>query len=124
MELEDIHKKLLADCAYDDMGLWVVVSYVSDDAFSDDSMPEWVRQKTLEVIRFLLQKGLIEAGNFEHEDSGGYRFQPMLLPVDKVINYIEREWDELGRAPNIGDICWFRATPAGKKLAGELGLKA
>jgi len=123
MELQEIHKEMLALCAHDYLGFWLVVKRVAKDAYSD-TLPEWVRPKTLEAIRYLLQSGLIEAGNFEHEDSGSYKFQPMLLPVDEVIRYIEREWDELGRTPNISDICWFIATSLGKQLANDLGLRA
>ncbi len=123
MELQDIHKKILALCAYDYTGLWLVITRVNKDAYSLDKLPEWVHQKTIEVIRYLLQSGLIETGNFEAEDSGGFKFQPIPLPIDEVIKYIEREWDELGRTPNIGDVCWFRATPIGKQLAHDLGLK-
>lgn len=122
MELQEIHKEILALCAHDYLGFWLVVKRVAKDAYSD-KLPEWVRPKTLEAIRYLLQSRLIEAGNFEHKDSGSYKFQPMLLPVDEVIRYIEREWDELGRTPNISDICWFIATSLGEQLANDLGLR-
>lgn len=123
MDFQDIHKEILGLCADDDIGLWLIIKRVAKDDYIIDSVPEWGRQKTLEVLRDLLQNGLIGAGNFQAKDSGGYEFQPLKLSTDEVINYIEREWDELGKTPNIGDICWFRATLAGEKLADDLGLK-
>lgn len=124
MRLQDTHKNILALCADDDTGFWLVVKTIANGAYSFEKLPEWVRPKTIEVLRDLLQSGLIEAGNFESQNSGSYKFQPILLPTDEVIKYIEREWDELRKLPNIGDICWFRATLAGKQMADELGLKA
>jgi hypothetical protein len=120
MELQDIHKAILAECAYDDVGLWAIVWDVNQGPYGSEArLPEWVRQKTIETIRDLLQSGLIEAGN-----PNGPKFQSVSSSVDETIAYIEREWDRLGRAPNIGDVCWFRATPAGEQLAHELNLRA
>jgi hypothetical protein len=61
-----------------------------------------------------LSDELIEAGNFEVGESDKYIFIPMRLPANEKIDFIQKEWDELGKTPNIGDVCWFRATPAGK----------
>jgi len=120
MELQEIHKDILAECADDDMGLWAIIRRVYQGPYSYHArLPEWVRQKTIEIVRDFLQDQLIEAGN-----PNGPTFQPLSASVDEIIAYIEREGDQLGRTPNIGDVCWFRATSAGKKLANDLDLKA
>lgn len=117
MELQEMHKEILGLCADDDTGLWLIIKRVSKDAYSISSVPDWVRQKTLTLIRDLLQGQLIEAGN-----PNGPKFQSLFSSVPETITYIETEWDKLGKTPNIGDICWFRATPAGEQLARELHL--
>ena len=116
MKLQNIHQEILMLCADDYTGLWLVVRTISKDAYPLDAMPDWVRQQALKVIKDLLQTELVEVGNFEAES---FKFQPLLLSAEETISYIQREWDELGRAPTIGDICWFRATPAGEKLARQ-----
>jgi hypothetical protein len=76
----------------------------------------------MNIIRDMLKDNLIMAGNFEKEDTGKYEFVPILLPVDRIIEFIEHEWASLGKTPNIGEVCWFRATASGENLAKELNL--
>lgn len=64
MKLQNLHLEILASCAYDDVGLWVIVRIVSEEEYFANKLPEWVRQKTLQIIRDLLEEGLIEAGKF------------------------------------------------------------
>lgn len=118
MELQDIHKDILTECADDDVGLWSIIWRVNQGPYASDAkLPEWVRQKTIQIVRDLLQDQLVEAGN-----PNGPKFQQLSSSVNETIAFIEREWDRLGKTPNIGDICWFRATRAGEKLARELNL--
>jgi hypothetical protein len=118
MELQEIHKKILALCVDDYSELWIVIAYVSNDAYSWDSMPVWVRQKTIEVIEDLLHNGLIEIGEFWEKP----KFEPMSVSTPEAIAYINKMWDELGRTPNLGDGCWFVATEKGKLYAKEHGI--
>jgi len=115
MNLPVIHKEILKLCADDDTGLWLIIKRVAEDAYSIVSVPDWVRQKTMEVIRDLLENELIVAGN-----PNGPKFQPLFSSVPETMTYIEQEWAKLGKTPNIGDVCWFRATPPGEQLASEL----
>lgn len=124
MDIQDTHKEILELCIGDGVGFWLILKRISKDTYALDSVPEWVRQKTMTVIKDLMQSRLIEAGHFDPDDTGGFRFRPILLSVDEVIKYIEQEWDRLEKTPNIGDVCWFRLTLAGKQLTSELGLKA
>ncbi len=124
MGIQDIHKEILELCIDDGVGFWLILKRISKDTYALDSVPEWAHQKTVAVIKDLMQSGLIEAGNFVSDDSGSFKFEPILLSVDEVITYIEQEWDKLGKSPNIGDVCWFKLTLSGKQLANELGLRA
>ena len=117
MNLQDIHKEILTLCVDDYTGLWLVVRSISKDAYPLDAMPKWVRQQAIQVIEDLLRAGLIEAGNFEPKS---FEFQTITLTTDETINYIQHQWDELGRAPTIGDVCWFQATAAGEQLAQQI----
>ena len=118
MELQEIHKEILALCVDDYTELWLVIHRMSKDAYPRDSMPTWVRQKTLEVIDDLLHCGLISIGDFW----GKPKFKPMSVTVTEAIDYIERIWDDLGHTPTIGDGCWFKATSDGEQLVHELGI--
>ncbi len=119
MELQELHKKVLALCADDYTGLWLIVSIVAENADSIDTVPEWVHKKTIDVVGDLLKSGLIVAG---YIDTSSHKFQSFDFSVEDTISYIQREWKELGRTPNIGDICEFFVTPAGEQLARELNL--
>jgi hypothetical protein len=118
MEITEFQKEILLECLEDRIGLWSIIWTINGDGYSTtEVLPDWVRQKTIETVRNLLQQRLVEAGNFE---AGSYRFQPMVSSVEETIDYIEREWNALGRNPTIGDVCWFRATAAGEQLAQQI----
>jgi len=118
MELTQHHKEILVECTEDNLGLWSIIWTVNGGGYSKNAiLPEWVRQKTIEIVKDLLAQGLVEVGNFEAES---FEFQPLLLSTEETIKYIQREWDELGRPPTIGDVCWFRATATGRQLAQQI----
>lgn len=118
MELQEIHKEVLSMCIDDYTGLWVIISIVNKGTYSNDPLPGQVREKTIDVIRELLQIGIIEAGYIDPES---HQFQAFNFSVEDTIDFIEQKWDDLGRLPNIGDICEFFVTETGKKVAADLG---
>ena len=119
MELREIHKSVLAECAHDDVGLWSVIVRVYGQSYARHSiLPDAVRRETISIVNDLLSEGLIEAGN-----PNGLEFMRFSWSVSGIIDYIENEWNRLARTPDVGEVCWFRATPNGKKLANELGLE-
>lgn len=123
MDLSAKHKEILGECAYDHVGLWSVIRTIDDNAYWEGLLPASVRSEVMQLIRDLLEHGLIEAGNFAPDREAQAGWLPISGSTDTVIAAIARAWDELDRTPNIGDVCWFTATPAGKKLAEELDLK-
>lgn len=64
----------------------------------------------------------MQIGMFEYVDEKNLEYQIWNLNIDSIINCIEKEWDELGRKPSIGDIAWLITTEKGKKEA-EINLK-
>jgi len=121
MELSESQKHLLGYSAHDDMGIWVVVWEVTEAHTSNDPS-ELIRQKSIQVIKEMMENGWIVIGMPVNKD-GQVIFQLFSMSVDEAIAFIESEWDKLGKLPSLGDVCWFRATPAGKQLADELGLE-
>ncbi len=123
MELTDLEKKIMAYCIEDDMGLWVVVTYVYGGAYPIDiNLPAWVREKTLEVLNNLISQGLIKIGQMVRKENK-IVFEPYSSSDLEIIQGVEQEWINLGRPPDIADICWIRASDAGVKLANGLGLE-
>ncbi len=117
-ELTNLHKEILVECSEDDVGLWSVIWRVNGGWYSkDEPLPEGVRKKTIEILRDLLEAGLIHAG-FPSRD--GKVFEALSLSASETIDRINREWDELGRPPDMGEIIWFKSTPEGKHVAQEI----
>jgi hypothetical protein len=116
MELTDLEKEVLLLCADYDVGLWEVIRIANGASYSKHHVVSVeVRRKTIEIIRDLLQKGLIQPGS-----PSAPEFQALFPPSDKVIDFIEQEWDKLGRTPNLGDIIWFTATEVGEQFAQQI----
>jgi hypothetical protein len=122
MDLDDVQKELLAECAHDHVGLWKVVKRVGGENYWMKPLPTSIRERTIKVISDLLQSGWIEVGTYVGDKERGWEWNPMQGPDSAILDFIETEWDKLGETPNLGDVCWFTATPAGKTLAYDLGL--
>ncbi|MDX9865793.1 MAG: hypothetical protein RBT34_13400 [Anaerolineaceae bacterium] len=119
MKLTLLEKRLLAYCIEDYMGLWVVVGKVYGTGYNyKKELPIWVREKTMEVLLKLLSQKLIIIGTMIKG-----RFEPFSDSNDCILKKIEKEWDDLGRPPNIGDTFWIIASEKGEQLAKELGLQ-
>ncbi|MBN1372281.1 MAG: hypothetical protein JW987_10115 [Anaerolineaceae bacterium] len=121
MVIEEIHKGLLGYCAHDDMGLWIIPRRITNSDTIKEK-PEIVRRKSLEIIKEMLENGWIEIGIMVSRNNE-ITFQPLPMSTNKAMEFIDSEWVKLGRMPDIGEICWFRATPVGKKLAEDMGLE-
>jgi hypothetical protein len=107
-----LKSELFEECKDDHVGLWSIIWQVrhaiNDGTFpgpgSDRSDPKEVRRLSLQMARELLESGHVQAG-FPTPDGRG--FVPWQLSSAEVLARIEREWDSLGREPNIGDVVWF-----------------
>ncbi len=122
MELPDLHKMILVECALDDVQLCEVIFRVNglQHYRRDEVLPPGVRPKVIEIIRDLLQEKLIQAGFPPTIEAKEQVWTFLSLPPVETIDYIEREWDNLGHNPSLGDVIWFKATEAGKQLAQQI----
>lgn len=118
MDLDSLQLSVLAICAHDDVGLWRFISRASPAARDAFPVPTEALTTALQAIENLVDRGLIEAGN-----PNGSTFRAIPGSTEDLAAFIEKELEELGRSPGPGDVCWFRATAAGKNLAKELDLK-
>ena len=116
MEYTGVQRRTLVMCAEDHVGLWLLIREIKDSAKKRID-PATVQRRTLNVLRPLLEEGLVQAG---HPAPDGRRFVPWPLPAAEVIGRTKREWDALGREPNIGDIVWFTTTEKGDRAVREL----
>ena len=107
---EQIIEDFVKESRVDYVGLWQLLNAVQHQLGITDEME--IRSTTLEIIKGLLSHGL-EAVDLTSD--GG--FKPWVeMECGQVISRIEKEWNGLGREPNIGDICWFsnrNQTPKG-----------
>lgn len=67
--------------------------------------PLEVREKTLALVRDLLNTKILQAGQLT---DGGIAIAPWRISVDEVVGRIDREWSALGKVPNMEhDIVWL-----------------
>jgi hypothetical protein len=85
----------------DYVGLWQIAGRVRDDFNLHDNSE--VREKTLLVVRGLLERGLLPGDYLKT----GFRFWDERDPAS-IIAHIDREWDTAGGDPTLANpICWF-----------------
>jgi hypothetical protein len=100
-DLTKVTQEFIAECQEDYVGLWSLVKRIRSAGFNKESE---ILEKTLSQLSPLLAQGKISAGQFENG-----KFHLWEDSSDGVIQRIKREWLELSRPLNIGDIVWFIA---------------
>jgi len=113
--LDPIQRELLLEGLDDYVGLWEVARDLR--RFLGELPPEKIRELAMMKLRPLLQEGLILPG-FPAE---GGEFAAWDCDVDEAIDRINAEWRQLGRDPNVWEICWFKNTEKGDALARTIG---
>lgn len=108
LDIARLERELLEECAEDHLGLWSVIWPLREE-FGIEGEDER-RGITLRMLTDLLGAGLIHAGI----PDGRTRFNAWNLSATESLKRIEREWNELDREPDIGDIVWFDITENGK----------
>jgi hypothetical protein len=111
-DLDLLKNQLLAECREDHVGLWSLIwqirSALNEGEYpvqeKDRTDPREIRHQTLELVRELLDSGLVQVG---YPTPDGRSFQPWSLPSSAILERIKSEWDALGREPDIGEIAWF-----------------
>ncbi|PPT09009.1 hypothetical protein CKA32_005879 [Geitlerinema sp. FC II] len=102
----------------DDVGLWLIIGEVKE-LYPNKNDSE-IRIKTLKSIQNMLEQGLIEVGTYEFSDDKTLEFKTWGLDINNIIQRIDREWNQLQREPNIGDICYVITSPKGKQEAEKI----
>jgi hypothetical protein len=74
-----------------------------------------IRDLSIEILRKVVKEGLMEVGDLTTQG-----FHAWNLPADEALDRIEREWNSLGRPPDIAEICWLSNTEEGDKRARQL----
>ena len=102
MQQSTLDKKLpswIYEATEDVLGLWQLCRSARYEWKA--KTPEEVKRLVLGFVRALLQHGL-EAVDVQNQ-------QPWKnQDPDSVVERISREWDDLGREPNVPDIVWFK----------------
>lgn len=102
MDQQTLDKKMQAwiyEATEDVLGLWQLCRSARYDWGA--RTPEEVKTMVLGFVRRLLENGVHAV------EVGDQRPWPNQNP-DSVIERISREWDALGREPNVPDIVWFK----------------
>lgn len=96
---------------------WVMAAEVAHIARSMGRAlgAESIRGLSIILIGRLLEDGLMEIG--EVSDGGFFEWG---LPIDEAIERADRAWNDLGRPPNLGEVCWLANTGKGTLLAEQL----
>ncbi|MBI3706094.1 MAG: hypothetical protein HY246_00115 [Proteobacteria bacterium] len=103
--IDEIVKDCMEIAESDYVGLWDVVSIIRDDLGLHDNE---LREKSLEVVRGLLERGLYPGDYLKT----GFRFWED-MSIGRVLARIDREWKALGQDPDLAHtICWFDRRPS------------
>jgi len=102
----------------DEVGLWQIIRRVKQGL--KETEHKQVKSLTLSQIRDVLETKLMQIGMFEHTSTQTLDFQIWSMDIDNIVLRIEKEWADLGREPNIGDIAWLITTDQGKIEAEKI----
>lgn len=107
-------KEILLEGLEDHIGLWEFVVAITREIPSGDEPA--VKRGVITMAEDLLERGLMVAG---FPDERG-NFDAVGEDATGIASRIDREWEELGRPPDIGEIVWFDLTESGERYAREL----
>lgn len=110
-------KEILLEGLEDHLGLWEFVAAITREIPSSDESA--VKRGVITMAEDLLERGLMLAGFPDELGS----FDAVGEGATGIASRIDREWDELGRPPDIGEIIWFDLTEDGERYARELDRK-
>jgi hypothetical protein len=109
-------RQFLLEALDDHLQLWWLMPDVNEVAD-----PEHRQRETLQLVYEMLASGWFDAG---FPTPSGREFEPWQLSTEESLARIAREWQALGREPNIGEIVWFSLTPSGEAEAHKYAARA
>ena len=115
INLDSIQRAVLVEGLDDHNGLWWVARKVRETM--GEVTTDMVREATIRRLRPLLVGGYIEAGYSPYQKG---QYESWDVDGDAAVERIAVEWSNLGKDPNIWEICWFRNTEKGNALARTL----
>uniref|UniRef100_UPI003AA993E5 hypothetical protein n=1 Tax=Thalassoglobus sp. TaxID=2795869 RepID=UPI003AA993E5 len=95
----NILNELIDEAKLDEVGLWYVLYQVRSDFGVGE--PELIKDMTLKYVREMLDPGEVCVGNYSTITNC---FEEWNLSPDQVVSRIDRDWELLGRDPDIGEI--------------------
>ena len=110
INFEKTKLKTLMWCIEDWTDLYAIYCMVFKIYGYKDEDSNLVKQTTFSIIRTLLEKELIVAG-----DLSGNIFKPLEMSISEIMEKIQIEWDNLKRDLAPEEIIWFDITAKGRK---------
>ncbi|WP_441962392.1 hypothetical protein [Mycolicibacterium houstonense] len=105
-------EKVLVEGQHDWVKLWEVHRHVAEENLSAGLFD--VQQKTLELVRMLIEEGAAEAGDLRDH---GARFEPWGIPSQESVRRISAEYvDRFDDRAGWPSTLWLRITGKGKDL--------
>ncbi len=99
-DIEAIAEEFRQELGEDYVGLWRFFRVAFERTGKRD--PNDLQEVVLGIVASLFDAGGLSVGQFESKKFVEWNGTP-----DEIIARIRRECRSLGRAPNIGEICWF-----------------
>jgi hypothetical protein len=89
---------------------WIQAAEVASvvKSCSGQSTPEGIDRVALEVIGELLHRNLMKAGDVTPKG-----FSEWGMTAGDAMDRIARDWNKLGRSPDLGEVCWLSNTAEG-----------
>lgn len=112
--LDTAEEGIILEGLEDYIGLWEFTAFVRRSLSTDNEVA--IRSTVLALANELLERGVMVTG-FPTPEGG---FEPEESEPGEIVERIEREWRELGRMPDLGEIIWFDLTEYGERYAREL----
>lgn len=137
---QPLKSSFLASCCLDPQGLFALLEDIREELNIHDE--RLVRDIASSLLSALLRDGLIEAGFPSGPNVAGdlspvpelerervfqeaaatkpraWVFDAWKGDPDVILHRIQSAWSALGREPDWNEVCWFRATDAGRQHAG------
>jgi len=96
--IERVTADFFQECKEDYVGLWVLSRRLQEEGIAATQ----VKPSVMQIIKHALVARKIVAGEFIEKKFTVWSHSPA-----ECIQRIDREWEKLGRNPNIGEIAWF-----------------
>jgi hypothetical protein len=84
----------------------------------DGSGVDEIRLHSLDLIDTVLRSGLMRVGDVT---DGG--FFPWRATAEQALRRVDESWRELGRLPDLGEVCWLENTAKGDDLSMGLDVR-